>query len=225
MTPRPQESTQWLETIDDFIAGRLDAAALHDFQERLRSDEQSRLVYIEYLDLHFELLQGAGGLASAESVVRSARAPRYGKLIAAGVAAAVVCAVGWGLWQKADRQQIALDARSNPTVGDRVKEPEQPPPAAPAIAAQLVRMTDARWTDQEVIPDLGDRLRVGDVLDFTGGSVELRFETGARASLIATEGGTARLKLTSTKPNREAGPAHECARWRARYARPATAPQ
>ncbi|HVJ86711.1 MAG TPA: hypothetical protein VM452_13760 [Caulifigura sp.] len=193
MTPRPVDSTPWLETIDAFIAGDLDGAAAHAFQERLRNDEAARLVYIEYLDLHFELLLGAGGLEPAESAARTASTPRFRTGAAACAAAAAILVLGWALWRNSDRLQL-VDRRA-PAEAPTVQN-ETPAPAK-AVAARLVRVMGARWTDLDFVPDEGDRLRVGDILDFTGGSVELHFESGARASLIATEGGTARLQLTS----------------------------
>ena len=195
---RPPQSTQWLETIDAFIAGRLDAESSREFQERLRNDEQARLVYIEYLDLHFELLQGAGRLTDAESAARKAREPRYGRLLAAGAAAAAIVLVAWGLWPRA--KQVAVDANpANPPVAasPTAETPSEPAPP-PQIAARLVRVINARWTDSQFIPLAGDRLRVGDVLDFTSGSIELEFDSGVMACLVANEGVTARLRLTAS---------------------------
>ena len=206
MTPRPPESTQWLETIDDFIAGRLDSAAISEFQERLRCDEQARLVYIEYLDLHFELMQGAGGLASAESVARSVRAPRYGWLLATGAAAAVIVAVMWAVWPKRDVRQVAIGAEPAIAQPDStVSVATSVPPVSVPIVARLERVAGAAWTDSDLTPDEGDELRNGDVLDFTGGSVEIRFDSGAHASLVASEGRTARLRVGANSCRFESG--------------------
>ncbi|QDT53300.1 FecR protein [Caulifigura coniformis] len=194
MTLRPSQSTQWLETIDAFIAGQLDAASVHKFQERLRHDPEARLVYIEYLDLHFDLLEEAGGLAPAETVARSARHPRSRKAVLAGVAAAVMALVAWRFWPGNGPLPVIADRVPVASAPD-VTVPE---PAAAPIAARIVRLGDVRWTDSGLIPGEGDTLRAGDVLDFTGGSVELEFESGVRACLVSAEGGTSRLRIMSS---------------------------
>ncbi len=203
MRPRLPESAEWLETIDEFIAGRLDSIAMDRFQERLRHDEQARLVYVEYLDLHFELLQGAGGVASAEAVARSARTPRQGKIALAGVAVAVMLAIGWAAWPKPDLRQVAIDRA--PAAAPLVRTVPAEMPISVPVVARLERVTGAAWTDSDLSPEEGDELRHGDVLDFTGGSVEIRFDSGTRASLVAREGRTARLRVGANSCQFESG--------------------
>jgi len=47
----------FLKTVDDFINGRLANDAAHELREQLIKDDAATLVYVEYMDLHAELIR------------------------------------------------------------------------------------------------------------------------------------------------------------------------
>ncbi len=194
MSLRPSESTAWLEAIDAFISGEMNEHEAHEFKERLRHDDRARLVYVEYLDLHFELLQNAGRVAAhhpAGTVNSRSHWPLWFSVASVAAALAICAAI---LLSPRPEPVVAKNPPPNVVVPAAVVEPLQ---VERPVVARVGMAFDVRWTDSALSLQAGSLLRVGDVLDLYQGMVEVTFESGARCYLAADEGVTAYLRVDS----------------------------
>jgi ferric-dicitrate binding protein FerR (iron transport regulator) len=202
MTPEVRaELQQLLSALCDGVLTEAEQARL---EQLLDADAECRQHYLEYVDLHAQLLihHGLGGVRLPSSLVREPadsapatlllgthRPPqrkgsqflRYLLVATATLAASVLVQVGWGLAFRDDSERVA-----RPT-SDRVET------APPAYIATLTQAADCKWGNAHEPRRVGSRLAPGD-LKLQQGIARIHFDSGSDILLE----GPAHLRLETT---------------------------
>ena len=192
-------SMNLLDAFDALIEWELGAAEADALMERLRDDEAVRLAYVEYLDVHLELLRLVGHEeslqgASFNSIAKQRTSDRMWTAAAAAVAAVLLVGlVGlWAYWSPTEERVAVIPPRP-------VAEADESPPVVLPVVATLSYDPDGtEWVDGPLDYQDGMELREGDAVAIVHGIAEVRFHSGAMCVLAGeTPLGAGVLTLTS----------------------------